>query len=119
MIPEDEHNLEEDFENYSFINISNLIEHPIEMAPPMKNTSTVQLPVYLTKKERKKIRRLRRREEQKEEQEKIRLGLIPAPEAKVRLANMMKVLGNEAVVDPTKVEMRVREQMAQRQKKHL
>lgn len=119
LIPEDQHNIEEDYEEYNFINISNLIEHPIEMAPPMKNTSSVQLPVYLTKQERKKIRRLRRREEQKEEQEKIRLGLIPAPEAKVRLANMMKVLGNEQVVDPTKVEMRVREQMAQRMKKHM
>ena len=31
----------------------------------------------------------------------------------------MQVLGNEAVVDPTKVEARVREQMANRQKKHF
>merc|ERR1712168_225721 len=119
LLPEDEHNIEEDFEEYHFINVSNYIEHPIEMVPPMKNTATAQLPVYLTKKERRKIRRLRRREEQKEEQEKIRLGLVPAPEPKVRLANMMQVLGNEAVVDPTKVEARVWDQMAQRQKKHL
>merc|ERR1712071_85948 len=80
LLPEDEHNIEEDFEEYHFINVSNYIEHPIEMVPPMKNTATAQLPVYLTKKERRKIRRLRRREEQKEEQEKIRLGLVPVPE---------------------------------------
>ena len=89
------------------------------MQPPMKNTSTVQLPVYLTKRERKKIRRLRRKEDQKEEQEKIRLGLVPAPEPKVRLANMMQVLANEAVIEPSKVEAKVREQMAQRQKAHF
>lgn len=120
IIEEHQQNIEEDFgEEYSFLDLSKLIEHPLEIAPPMKTTSLVQLPVYLTKTERRKIRRLRRREEQKEEQEKIRLGLCPAPEAKVRLANMMHVLGNEAVVDPSKVEARVREQMAQRLKKHF
>merc|ERR1711879_645340 len=106
-------------EEYQLQDVSNLIEHPIEMEPPMKNTSTVQLPVYLTKRERKKIRRLRRKEDQKEEQEKIRLGLVPAPEPKVRLANMMQVLANEAVIEPSKVEAKVREQMAQRQKAHF
>lgn len=37
---------------------------------------------YLTKKERKKLRRMNRREALKDEQEKVRLGLVPAPEPK-------------------------------------
>ena len=41
-----------------------------------------QVPVYLTKKERKKLRRQNRQENQKEVTEKIRLGLMPPPEPK-------------------------------------
>uniref|UniRef100_A0A8C4EQH7 U4/U6 small nuclear ribonucleoprotein Prp3 n=1 Tax=Dicentrarchus labrax TaxID=13489 RepID=A0A8C4EQH7_DICLA len=59
-----------------------------------------------------------RREGQKEVQEKVRLGLMPPPEPKVRISNLMRVLGTEAVQDPTKVEAHVRAQMAKRQKAH-
>lgn len=48
-------------------------------ADPMK---PVYMPVFLTKKEQKKLRRQNRREAWKEEQEKIRLGLEPPPEPK-------------------------------------
>ena len=34
----------------------------------------------------------------------------------VRISNLMRVLGNEAVQDPTKVEAHVRSQMAERQR---
>uniref|UniRef100_A0A672YEK4 U4/U6 small nuclear ribonucleoprotein Prp3 n=1 Tax=Sphaeramia orbicularis TaxID=375764 RepID=A0A672YEK4_9TELE len=78
----------------------------------------VTLGVYLTKKEQKKLRRQTRREGQKEVQEKVRLGLMPPPEPKVRISNLMRVLGTEAVQDPTKVEAHVRAQMAKRQKAH-
>lgn len=76
------------------------------------------MPVFLTKKEQKKLRRQNRREAWKEEQEKIRIGLAPAPEPKLRISNLMRVLGTEAVQDPTKIEAHVREQMAKRQKAH-
>lgn len=42
------------------------------------------IPVYLTKKERKKLRRQTRQETQKDITEKIRLGLMPPPEPKGR-----------------------------------
>lgn len=64
------------------------------------------------------MRRQNRREAWKEEQEKIRLGLVPPPEPKLRISNLMRVLGTEAVQDPTKIEAHVREQMAKRQKAH-
>jgi len=95
-----------------------LIEHPEQQAPPAEAPAPEAVGLYLTTKERKKMRRLNRKEVQKEEQEKIRLGLLPPPEPKVKLANMMRVLDSAAVADPTKVEKHVREQMAKRQKKH-
>ncbi|XP_013111775.2 U4/U6 small nuclear ribonucleoprotein Prp3 [Stomoxys calcitrans] len=98
--------------------ITNLIEHPTQMKPPNEPLKPVYLPVFLTKKERKKLRRQNRREAWKEEQEKIRLGLTQAPEPKLRISNLMRVLGTEAVQDPTKIEAHVREQMAKRQKAH-
>jgi len=98
--------------------VTNLVEHPTQMRAPTDPTRPVYMPVFLTKKERKKIRRQNRREAWKEEQEKIRLGLEPAPEPKLRITNLMRVLGTEAVQDPTKIEAHVREQMAKRQKQH-
>lgn len=98
--------------------ITNLIEHPTQIRPPNEPLRPAYMPVFLTKKERKKLRRQNRREAWKEEQEKIRLGLIDAPEPKLKISNLMRVLGTEAVQDPTKIEAHVREQMAKRQKEH-
>uniref|UniRef100_A0A673VQ41 U4/U6 small nuclear ribonucleoprotein Prp3 n=1 Tax=Salmo trutta TaxID=8032 RepID=A0A673VQ41_SALTR len=99
--------------------ITNLVEHPAQISPPVDTDKPgVTLGVYLTKKEQKKLRRQTRREGQKELQEKVRLGLMPPPEPKVRISNLMRVLGTEAVQDPTKVEAHVRAQMAKRQKAH-
>lgn len=98
--------------------ITNLIEHPTQLRCPTDPHNPVFMPVFLTKKERKKLRRQNRRETWKEKQERIRLGLDAAPAAKVRISNLMRVLGVEAVQDPTKVEAHVRKQMAQRLKSH-
>ncbi|XP_050411583.1 U4/U6 small nuclear ribonucleoprotein Prp3 [Patella vulgata] len=98
--------------------VTNLVEHPIQMKPPAEPTKEISIPVYLTKKEREKLRRQNRTEGQKEITEKIRLGLMPPPEPKVRMANLMRVLGQEAVQDPTKIEAHVRAQMAKREKAH-
>uniref|UniRef100_A0A669DLT7 U4/U6 small nuclear ribonucleoprotein Prp3 n=1 Tax=Oreochromis niloticus TaxID=8128 RepID=A0A669DLT7_ORENI len=98
--------------------VTSLVEHPAQMSPPVDTDKPVTLGVYLTKKEQKKLRRQTRREGQKELQEKVRLGLMPPPEPKVRISNLMRVLGTEAVQDPTKVEAHVRAQMAKRQKAH-
>ncbi|XP_041844440.1 U4/U6 small nuclear ribonucleoprotein Prp3 [Melanotaenia boesemani] len=106
------------FDNMDFFGITSLVEHPAQMRPPVDTDKPVTLGVYLTKKEQKKLRRQTRREGQKEVQEKVRLGLMPPPEPKVRISNLMRVLGTEAVQDPTKVEAHVRAQMAKRQKAH-
>uniref|UniRef100_A0A8C2WK23 U4/U6 small nuclear ribonucleoprotein Prp3 n=1 Tax=Cyclopterus lumpus TaxID=8103 RepID=A0A8C2WK23_CYCLU len=104
--------------NLELFGVTNLVEHPAQISPPVDTDKPVTLGVYLTKKEQKKLRRQTRREGQKEVQEKVRLGLMPPPEPKVRISNLMRVLGTEAVQDPTKVEAHVRAQMAKRQKVH-
>ncbi|KAL4436301.1 hypothetical protein ABPG74_015892 [Tetrahymena malaccensis] len=108
-------------ENYRQEKITNLIEHP----KPFKNdglpnsNQLVVIPNYLTKKEQKKLSRRHRLEKEKEKQDKIKLGLIKPPPPKVRLKNMMRVLGNEAVADPTKMEALVRQGVAERLQEHL
>uniref|UniRef100_A0A8C5EWN3 U4/U6 small nuclear ribonucleoprotein Prp3 n=1 Tax=Gouania willdenowi TaxID=441366 RepID=A0A8C5EWN3_GOUWI len=109
---------ETDFEDLELFGVTNLVEHPAQISPPVDADKPVTLGVYLTKKEQKKLRRQTRRETQKELQERVRLGLMPPPEPKVRISNLMRVLGTEAVQDPTKVEAHVRAQMAKRQKAH-
>ena len=98
--------------------ISHLVEHPTQVKSPDDDTEIKPLKLHLTKKEQKKFRRQRRREEEKEKTEKIRLGLLPPPEPKVKISNLMRVLGNDAIQDPTKVEAHVKAQMAKRQKAH-
>ncbi|KAF8934498.1 U4/U6 small nuclear ribonucleoprotein Prp3 [Dissophora ornata] len=102
--------------------ITHYIQHPIPIEPPNEAAhaaSAKPRPLMLTTKERKKLRRQRRKELLKEKQDKIRLGLLPPDAPKVKLANMMRVLGQEAVLNPTEVEMRVRQQVAARLQGHL
>lgn len=102
-----------------FEGITHLVEHPIQIKSPGEDTKQGVLKVMLTKEERRKLRRQARNEAQKEIQEKIKLGLINPPEPKVKLSNLMRVLGSDAVSNPTKVESHVRSQMAKRQKAHI
>ena len=96
---------------------NNLVEHPIQLKP-LEPKGPVHVPVFLTKKEQKKLRRQNRREAWKEKQDKIRIGLLPPDQAKVKISNMMRVLESDAVQDPTKVEAHVRAQMAKRLANH-
>ena len=61
------------------------------------------------------MRTQRRNEREKEKQELISQGLLEPPKPKVRIANLMRVLGEQAVADPTQIEAEVRAQMAERE----
>ncbi|CAK9440603.1 uncharacterized protein LODBEIA_P46390 [Lodderomyces beijingensis] len=76
-------------------------------------------PMFLTAKERKRIRKNDRQIRHKELQDRIKLGLEAPPPPKVKLSNLMNVLTNEAIRDPTAVEQRVKKQVEQRLAKHL
>jgi U4/U6 small nuclear ribonucleoprotein PRP3 len=94
------------------------IQHPVLLDPPQEKLIPAQKPMYLTAKEQAKLRRQRRMADLKEQQAKIRLGLEPAPPPKVKKSNLMRVLGEEAVKDPTAVEARVNREIAERRARH-
>jgi len=98
--------------------ITRYIQHPVLLDPPQEKHQPTQKPMYLTPKEQAKIRRQRRMADLKEQQAKIRLGLEPAPPPKVKKSNLMRVLGEQAVKDPTAVEARVTREIAERKEAH-
>ncbi|KAN0061378.1 U4/U5/U6 small nuclear ribonucleoprotein prp3 [Thecaphora frezii] len=96
------------------------IQHPIPIPAPSHGSGEVKpLGVMLTKKEMKKMRRQRRAAEQQDKRDRIKMGLLPPDPPKVKLSNLMRVLTSEAVADPTKVEARVRREIAARKEAHL
>ncbi|KAK9479531.1 pre-mRNA processing factor 3-domain-containing protein [Lipomyces japonicus] len=115
----------EDIDNASLLKIYTedspitiYIQHPVPIAAPWAKNEPIIRPPHLTKKEIKRIRKSERAEKHKDKQDRIRLGLDPAPPPKVKLSNLMSVLTNEAIKDPTMVEQRVRREVAERAEKH-
>jgi len=94
------------------------VQHPVPCRLPVDGEIQPK-ELYLTKEEQKKIRRLKRAEAQRDEQEKIRLGLMEAPQAKAKMSNFMRILGNDAIQAPTSIEDLVRNQVQSRLDKHL
>ncbi|KAL8697613.1 MAG: hypothetical protein Q9224_002225 [Gallowayella concinna] len=94
------------------------IQHPVALNPPQDAKMPLAKPMHLTSKEQAKIRRQRRMADLKEQQAKVRLGLEPPEPPKVKRNNLMRVLGEEAVKDPTAVEARVSREIAERANKH-
>ena len=92
--------------------ITRYVQHPVLLSAPQDANVPAPKAMYLTKQEQKKVRRQRRMADHKEEQAKIRLGLKAPPPPKVKKSNLMRVLGNEAVKDPTAVEARVNREIA-------
>lgn len=98
--------------------ITALVQRPALLQAPQDKFIPAPKPLMLTTTEQKKLRRQRRMADMKEEQAKIRLGLIEPPPPKVKKSNMMRVLGEQAVKDPTAVEARVNKEIAQRAHDH-
>lgn len=95
------------------------VQHPILVpAPWEKHLPQGPLPLHLTKREQKRIRKQSRAEKHKDQQDRIRLGLDPAPPPKVKLSNIMSVMSAESMRDPTQVEMEVRRAVQERQLTH-
>ncbi|KAI5834292.1 PRP3-domain-containing protein [Schizophyllum commune Tattone D] len=112
-------------EGFAHLNIRNpdspitiYVQHPIPIPAPGDKDKIALKPLKLTTKEQKKMRRLRRKAEQQDKRDRIKMGLLPPDPPKVRLANLMKVLTSDAVQDPTKVEAKVRREVANRKLAH-
>lgn len=101
----------------SYSRTAALVQH---IVPISTSTKPPPQPVlYLTRKERKRQRKLRRAEKQRELQDLQAAGLIPPPEPRLTLKNFIKVMGDQAFVDPSQMERKVNEQMQARQEAHL
>lgn len=100
-----------------------LLQHPVPILTPAqraaKEAAKNKPPtLHLTKAERKRHRKLRRAERLREQQDLQAAGLIEPPEPRLTLSNYMKVLGDQAVLDPSKMEAKVMEQVHARKVKH-
>lgn len=98
--------------------ITSYIEHPVPIQPPNEAPEPEPQPLKLTKKEQRKLRTQQRQAREKEKQEMIRQGLLEPPKPKVKLSNLVRVLGAEGTQDPTKIEKEVMAQMGERQQAH-
>eukprot|EP00873_Tetraselmis_striata_P039343 jgi/Tetstr1/459607/TSEL_004970.t1 len=94
------------------------VEHPVPIEPPTEAAMPAPQPLKLTKRELKKLRTQKRRQREMEKQELIRQGLLEPAKPKVKISNLMRVLGNESTADPTAIEKEVRAQMEERQMAH-
>ena len=113
--------LEQD--NYDDLSIQNCktykyIQHPAAVKALGGENVCEVLTMYLTKRERKRVRRQKREEREREKRDMQMIGLIKAPEPKFKLSNFMKILVDQAVADPSKIEQRVMQQVHERQLKH-
>lgn len=99
--------------------ITPYVQHPPLLDAPQDKRLIVPKAMYLTTKEQAKVRRMRRQADLKEQQAKIRLGLEPPPPPKVKRGNMMRVMGEQAIADPTAVELLVETQIQQRYDDHV
>jgi U4/U6 small nuclear ribonucleoprotein PRP3 len=99
--------------------ITEYILHPIPIPPPWeKHLPKQPTKLHLTKREVKQIRKRERSEKHKEKQDRIRLGLDPAPPPKVKPSNVMSIYTDEAIRDPTAMEMKARQEVDARKEKH-
>ncbi|KAL2649804.1 hypothetical protein R1flu_017932 [Riccia fluitans] len=94
------------------------VEHPVPIEPPAEPQAPAPQPLKLTRKEQKKLRTQRRLAKEKDRQEMIRQGLLEPPKPKVKMSNLMKVLGAEATQDPTRLEQEIRSAAAEREQAH-
>ncbi|XP_057423793.1 protein RDM16 isoform X2 [Lotus japonicus] len=95
------------------------VEHPRPIEPPAEPAPPPPQPLKLTKQEQKKLRTQRRIAKEKDRQEMIRQGVIEPPKPKVKISNLMKVLGAEATQDPTRLEKEIRSAAAEREQAHI
>lgn len=97
-----------------------LCKDNIKRLPRIVEVGAVEeLKEYQTRDEARRSKRERKLAAMKDIQEKIKYGLVPPPEPKLTLSNFMSVLKEDAIQDPTKVELIVRKAIDQRHKKHL
>lgn len=103
----------------SYSKTAALVQHIVPIGAPKQSQEAPQPTLFLTKRELKRQRKLRRAEQQRELQDKQAAGLVPAPEPRLTLQNFIRVLGDQAYLDPSQMEQKVNEQIQARKMAHL
>ncbi|CAD7940395.1 unnamed protein product [Amoebophrya sp. A120] len=102
--------------------VTNYVEHPVPIKPQtislQKEMTVKPLESMLTPAERKKLRRRNRQERAQQMRDKIMMGVIEAPPPKVKFSNLMRVLGDEQIANPTAIEQKVKRETEQRRLDH-
>ena len=99
--------------------VTNLVQHPIPIEPPLSGAPEEPRPMMMTAKEQKRLRRQNRLLVQQEKQDRVRLGLAEPDQPRLTKSNFMRVLGGDAIMAPSKVEQMVATQIVDRRAKHL
>jgi len=96
------------------------IEHPVQIAPIINTYKPAPMrpDFLLLTKEKKQIRKKRREEEENERRERVLNGLEAPPENKVKLSNLMRVITNKGIQDPTQAVLEVTKRMDERRAVH-
>lgn len=100
--------------------ITHFVQHPVPLRnEQVEQSKAITVPFFLTEQEKKKLRKKKRLEKERDRQEKVSLGLMPAPLARVTMSNYLRVMTKEAIADPSKCERDVKKIVAQRIQDHL
>eukprot|EP00927_Polykrikos_kofoidii_P065763 TRINITY_DN61479_c0_g1_i1.p1 TRINITY_DN61479_c0_g1~~TRINITY_DN61479_c0_g1_i1.p1 ORF type:complete len:582 (-),score=150.41 TRINITY_DN61479_c0_g1_i1:41-1786(-) len=118
FLKEDEHGQKRKYTEVTVEKITPYVEHPIPIKITTEKDTADAAMMHLTPKERKKLRRLKRQERTQEIRDKIKMGILQPPPPKVKMSNLMRVLGDEAISLPSTTERKVRQQVEQRRKEH-
>merc|ERR1740121_3352499 len=118
FLKEDMHGQKRAYTEVNVEKITPYVEHPIPIKITTEREVAEAAMMHLTPKERKKLRRLKRQERTQEIRDKIKMGILQPPPPKVKMSNLMRVLGDEAIADPSTVERKVRQQVEQRRREH-
>jgi len=98
--------------------VTSYVNHPAALADLSKTMEAKQLTLFLTKKEKKKIKRKKTKDKHDAMIDAIRLGLQEPPEPKLKLSSIVRVLGSQFIADPSAAEAKARAQMDFRKMKH-
>jgi U4/U6 small nuclear ribonucleoprotein PRP3 len=98
--------------------ITDYVHNPAPLRDLSTDNVSSQLPLYLTRKEKDKIRRKKSKDKHDAMIDEIRLGIREPPEPKLKVSNIVRVLGSKFIQDPSAAEAKARTQEALRLMKH-
>jgi U4/U6 small nuclear ribonucleoprotein PRP3 len=101
-----------------FTSIDSKIIHPVPIQPPAEIQPDGPVALPLTKAEQKRITKQNKTAARIRANEEQLLGVREVPQDRVRLTNMYRVYGTDAMLDPTKIELLVRKETNDRLERH-